>query len=516
MVRLDNGQPFFGADTFSAPVPLGKAAALDSQLEGSGPVTSTSPALAPWPGTQASNPYSSDADGNASAEGNYASYDVFLVSEGTVGRSGYMRVRIVVEQPRTADAAVHRVDVLQPFRFMRTPAGDYIYGIERSLTHDGHFMVFQGNPLNTGSTLVTLENIDRIMYSYNPDPEQAGGWSTPKELSRLYYEDRDRVVVGKTLAERYPIARQPLRDADGRAFLADDAYRGAYPWISPEGAEIFHTLLPATRDDGARRTGYSAIGRWTGHAQRQIDGIPNWSLEGKHPFVPGIQNAWVTTMTFAFGATSSIWNPFAEQLDAPVPSMPNGSSYAMFSMAFDEYFEVGFSDFVDGDYQLSWSMNELATRDAAGIPLADLRRTPDTSGNLAHGSLGAGAMFPIEYDNLDERVGLRGQAVHFDRQGTVTASPNAWALDRGLTIELFVKPRLTLDGGQYLSLAVKPGVCSLYLAADNRIYASVNLASGERLELDALGPGTPQGQWSHIALTYQASSGELLVYQNGV
>ena len=508
--RRDNGQPYFGPDAFSASGTLSEQEANMPQPAGVN-FPFSFPIMAPWPKTQGENPYPSDAEGNLEENGDYLGYDIFLVTQVTSpSRMGFLRARIVVDKPYTADATIAGVTVVEPFGYMYAADGSHLYAIEPTITHDGHLMVFQGNPVNTGTDVQPPLTIDRIMYTYNADPSNANGWSTPKQLSRLYHEDRDVTVAGKTLAERYPIARQPLRDVDGRVFAAEDQYYGAYPWISPEGTELFHTALNARRTSGARRTGYSVVGRWTGYMQRHIDGPPNWSLEGNG----GAQLPWEILMTFAFGATSSIWNPFNERLDPPVPYLPARPVYAMYSLAFQQYFEVSLADFVDGDYALVWSLNELATRDEDDWPRADLRRTPDTSGNLQHGALIGGAMFPIEYNDLDVRVGIRGQAVHFERDGAVVAEPSDWDLSRGTTVELWVKPRVTLLEGQYLSLAVKPGVFSLYLGPGNRIYASVTRPSG-KVEVDGLGPGAPAGTWSHVALTYRAETGVVRVYHNG-
>jgi cytochrome c peroxidase len=77
----------------------------------------------------------------------------------------------------------------------------------------------------------------------------------------MYYDDRNATVAGLPFRVRYPIAERPLNDAAGADYTAGTLVKGAYPWISHDGAELFYMASRVNANNsGARRSGAAELG----------------------------------------------------------------------------------------------------------------------------------------------------------------------------------------------------------------------------------------------------------------
>lgn len=497
--RTPEGRPAFDDACFSPEAALALSPAVAHGLTDLNAL-----ALVPAPG-RLDNPYRSEPDGTPRPGGPCETYDLLLYTQryrAGDDRLGALRARVVVREPRTRRAAVERAELLGAFEELRTTQGQPLRGIEPTLTFDGHLLVWQGHPRNDGQ-------IDVLMYSYNQTPGAAGGWSPPRSISDLYHRDRAAVVAGLPLHERAPLAKRPLRAQDGRTFGPGELYRGAYPWISHDGTELFHAATVAGVDgrDRARRGGLSVIGRWTGWTLRHLDGPLNPDREAP---LPGRVRLFFSSP----GAAPGFWRPFPDVPDVPLPYTAGRPVYPLFGSNTTDYGEVSFEDHEDGDYVLVLRMNELVTKEAT----LDPTRTPDTSGRLNTGLL-EGARFPQEHERVDENRGVVGQALYFPSTGgvRVRASTSLGEAREALTVDLWVKRLVDLDRdgeNRYLLLAHRAGAFDLVLEEDGRVQASV-VSGGAARRSGPVGPALPVGAWTHVAFTYEAASGRLRVFVGG-
>ncbi|MEZ6187474.1 MAG: cytochrome c peroxidase [Planctomycetota bacterium] len=486
------GRPRFTAQAFSpwATLELGDAANTGMSLH-------NALAFVPTPGVQ-ENPYPSDAAGGRSAS-THSTYDALVVTQHYVrndDRLGQRRARFVVAQPHTAQARVVRADMLDAFQEFRTQGGQPLRGIEPTLTFDGHFLVWQGHPANDG-------RIGVLMYSYTQTPGRLDGWSPPRTLSALYYVDREVTLGGLPLHERVPLAKHPLRDGLGGVYAQSDPYRGAYPWISRDGTELFHTATVAGQGNlRALRGGLSVIGRWTGWTQRHIDGSLNPDREQS-----------VRLFFSSPGPSPSFWRPYPEVRDGAIPYSRGRPVYPLFGSNTGNYGEVSFDDHEDGDYALVLHLNELVARSLSLNP----DYTPDTSGHHGTGRV-EGARFPLEHTGRDEVVGVQGQALYFDHaaQVRVPSSPALRDLP-SVTASLWVRRLVDLRGdapNRYRFLLQLPGTLHLILEENGALHARVWRGGQVYTTLQA--GGVPLDRWTHVAVTYDATSGKLRLFQDAV
>jgi hypothetical protein len=473
-------------------------------------------ALVPTPGFPA-NPFPCDGTGNLSQTGFFACYGLTIYTHnaatGFQNHLGRLQARVIVAHPATVEASVIGVVEDAPFVEISTVNGNPVMGIEPTLTVDGRLLVFQGFPG------------DILVYSYNQTPENPNTWSEPRGITDMFYFDRDQPLVSSTLSGLYPFARAPLRSADGQPLPPGTPYRGNYPWISQEGAEIIHAALVAGLEgrDRSRRGGISIIGRWTQGALKHIDGPINPNREAR--------TALISTRLFTSspGSIPGNWTPYRDS-DNPVPYLTGRPMYPIFSSvgavenmanpgetpapqspAF--YGEVALDDFQDGKYVLFLHMNEMISSDFA----VDPTRTADTSGRFNTGLL-EGAAFPQEFSGFDGNIGVGGQAILFTHGARVRV-PASSSLDEardGLTVQLFVNPLVNLAqdaADRPIFLANKPGAWSLTLEEDRRLQASVTI-NGTTVRSGPIGAALPLGQWTHVAFTF-GPSGALRIYLGG-
>lgn len=140
------------------------------------------------------------------------------------------------------------------------------------------------------------------MYTYNPMPCAATGWSHPRPLSMMYNDPNPDL-------KRYPLAWQPLKAATGELFgttTGGPLLRAAYPWVDHEGRNVLYTAVPFTGAAGGRREAVSLIGADTGWSTHHIDGSINTGRNDiAHLFYSG-----------------PMWN--FEQERNPLPELPPG------------------------------------------------------------------------------------------------------------------------------------------------------------------------------------------------
>ena len=447
-----------------------------------------------------------------SVSGGQAAYQPYIFDSQMFNGPNRFRRRtsdIRVDRPFRSDADIASFST-GTVEYLSTSSGASLRGIEPTLTADGRLMLFQGAPANDG-------NIDHLMYSYNPNPCATTGWSTPRPLSMMFNDSTPGL-------RRYPIAWKRLKAATGEDFAdttRGDLIRAAYVWIDPEGRNVLYVAVPFT--DGARREAVSLIGADTNYTAYHIDGSINTD-RSDHPHL---------------FYTGPMWN--FEQERSPVQTLPPGSSndahplpvtkthdvLALFGSNTNDYNEVDVAELTNPFYLLFLPMNELVTR--AGT--YDLRRTPDLSGRFFTGSLVGSAQIAASAAVTQPHSGSlwaphgKGKALVLPGGGAVQVNlidpagtvPGVGAPVSGFTVQLFVRPDADINrgcgGNPYRYLLQKGNGIDLIYEADNTVQFSIQL-NGRRLRLDR-SPRLPVGQWTHLAYTWDGTTGQFAEYING-
>ena len=432
-------------------------------------------------------PYRCDADGNRVEGGEFACYDLRTYdSNAYPNQDNSLRrrhVRLWVSNPETADAAVSRWEWVGGLQTLHNSAGQPLKGIEPTVTRDGRLLIWQGHPANDG-------RIDILMYATRDDPCGVDGWDGPHNLSHMVNDPRVR--------GRYRLAERPLRAADGEVFQDGEVVRGAYPWLFPEGdALIFAAVVVPCRASedppgcGARRGAMSVIGYPTNWAVGHIDGGINPDTDQ-------------TVRLFYSSPRPTVFES--------LPTTPGVDVWPFFGSNTSNYTEVVFDDGLDGQYAGVWLMNESVNK--AGQ--LDRGRTPDTSGYFNTGVLRGDASFPVRNNAPG------GKAVVFGAGGGYVEVPHSTSLNpvNGITVELMLRPEGEVDcgdGNNYRYLMGKGdfsvGAWSLVFEEGERFQFRVR-AGGEQRSVwtDA---GIPVGAWSHVAFTYDATTGQMGAFING-
>ena len=390
-------------------------------------------AIAMAPGF-AQNPFPSDAAGQPAADGDHLTYQMLVIqADGSDPADAELTVRpaMAVVSNDGDDSDVVDMQWLGDATALTTIEGDTLHGTAPTVTADGGLLVFEAEG-------------DTLEYSRIADPgaELGAGWTTGRSVSALFAEGDVVGPDGLTLAERYPLAAAQLRGPDGRPLSADAPYVGAYPWISQDGTELFHTATIAGNPDRdgerGRRGAVSVIGQGTGHALRHIDGPINPSREGMTDAVT------IRERVVSPGRSHGMWSPYPEARGT-LPVHGRGKAYPLMASVtdgatpFSTYAEVDFDAFGDGDYLVYLPMNESLATD--GDVTYDITHTPDLSGNFNTGELGEGARFSVEEFGLDDggrpsqddNSGAHGRAIYFTDAGVVRVSaldtPESRAVD---------------------------------------------------------------------------------------
>ena len=452
-------------------------------------------AIVPDPAVTDENPYPSTANGTFSASGTHRTYKALMIHtslrNGDSDQIGQRRATFIVSDGNTADAQVISARFTSPFAKYTVPSGADLRCIEPSVTIDGRLIVCQGHPNNDGA-------IDNLVYSWNSTPGATANWRAPKSIADMYHDDRDLSVAGVPFRVRYPMAERPLRDATGTAYARRELVKGAYPWISHDGSELFFqaTRLNAN-NTGARRTGTSVVGRWTGWTSRHIDGPINSD-----------RHATSKLFLSSPGAFTTMWIPYKDVADLKIPYSVSGPSYPIFGSNTRDYSEVAFDDYLDGNYVMVLGMNEQLARDGTYMKAS----TPDTSGRHNNGSL-VGARFPLEFNSNDGLVGRVGQAIHFDPGNHINVSRTAgWdGLSEGFTVDFWVNKA---SGSGVVRLFTMQGGIEVYLANGSALTGAIQDTSGNRRQLN--GPNIGSASWVHVAFSYNAFTKSQSLWVDGI
>lgn len=476
------------------------------------------------------NPFRSNRYGEADPNGSYETYEVYIIAP-VLTEQLQMQMRrgqIIVGRPKTEEAYIADARWTSEFQDLLTVSGKQIRGLEPSITHDGRLLVYNGDPKNDGSILV-------LTYSINMQNGSPTGWSEPRSINDLYHVDRNKLMDGLPIHEHYPIAKKPLRDMNGQIYAKGEPYWGAYPWISLDGTELFHTSTmagcheanpncPENRwSERTVRGGFAVIGRWTNYTMRLIDGSANPDRNAENA-VPTIR-----TLTGGITQFGTMWESFREVPNLPIPYSPRRPSYGLIGNVRSEYSEVSFEDVMDGNYVLFLRMNELVSREKPKYFWEKPRRenkvytdrTPDTSPYMNHGTLKNGARFPQEYNGFDGNIGRTGQAIYFSDKARVEV-PHAASLagfGNGLSVELWARRDTNMSGDEpnrYRYLVRKGRQFDVIAEEGGPIQVSVSLrlsnGSVVRRRSGLIGNFD---KWTHLAFTFNPADGKMRVYLRG-
>ena len=437
------------------------------------------------------NPFPSTSTGVFSASGTHRTYRALVyhtsLRNNDNDQMGTRKATIIVSNANTADAEVISARFTSDFARMRLESGVDFRCIEPSVTVDGRLVICQGHPDNNG-------RIDNLVYSWNSTAGASSNWKAPKSIADMYYDDRNVMVNAIPFRVRFPIAERPLRDAAGSAYLRGDLVKGAYPWVSHDGSELF---FQASREGmTARRTATTVVGRWTGWTFRHIDGPTNRSRHRDSRL-----------FLSSPGAFTTMWTPYKDVAELKIPYSVNGPSYPLFGSNAEDYSEVGFDDFLDGNYVLALGMNEQMDRIGTYLKT----NTPDTSGNFNNGTL-VGARFPLEFNNQDILVGRLGQGIHFNSGNYLNINrTRGWdSLRDGFTVEFFLKKG---SGSGTVRLFTLQNGIEVYLVGGTTVTGAIQDSAGVRRQISGTAIGNDQ--WSHIAFSYNAFNKSLALWVNG-
>lgn len=452
------------------------------------------------------NPFPSDGSGNYQADGLFETYELLVHAT----KYGYapdpkqtvtMDVRVVVAEPRTAEADVHHLEIVRNAEALQDTAGNPLVGIEPTLTFDGRLMV-----VHDGS---------QLRYSFNSDPTSITGWSPLRSVADMHHLDKDTLVAGETFQTRYPIAQRELIDHLGVPYAQGDIVHGAYPWITLDGTELAYTATKAGQDQ-ATRGGFTINGVATKFQARHVDGPINDTRNALGP------NDKTVLFVSSPGALPGFWYPFIDKVNAlelPIPYSTLKPVLPLYQSNRQQYFEVPLEDALDGRYLTVLRMTEGIDRNRTYV--VDI--APDTSGNGTHGHLEAGAAFPIEAglgdQNLD--VGL-GRSVLIGGNGRIRIDddPAFDRIGREFSAELFFMKRDSLAGAAAVPLCHREGAFGLWITADGQLIGSVRTTSDpttdrfSAVQLESL----PTDEYIHLVLTAKIDEANQLwikLYQDG-
>lgn len=502
-------------------------------------------AIVPYGNSANDNPFKSDIDGKRNAKGSFLTYDFWVYTPQTMAdfdptqpgavrpmlarnflyrRRGY----ITIQDSRTAAAVIVAGGWFpgSQRQILHTLSGQQISGIEPTFTADGRLFIL--NTIDSSGSYLS--------FSFNQNPNALTGWSDLAPLSQMH-SLAEHIVDGIRFADRFPIAKKPLRWMSGIALLPGEPFRGAYPWIDQDGSEIFYESSNGA--SGLSRTALSVIGRSTGYAPRHID---NWL----NPDRGETQRLFISSP----GLIPGMWNTVREMTNPPIPYFPaNGAIVPLISSNTGKYGEVSYANHRDGNYAVYLEMNELIGFGSDGILAYIVNQTPDTSGNFNNATFSGDVRFPFEqfeggnfyikdsitgsYKNradgsrihLFEDQSISGQAVYLGANGAVIVRHNESSLKfasvLGFTSEFWVKS-LTPPTAASFSLVRKGATFKTTMNANRKIRSTVRVSTNSNangfIDLTSMPISLPQldGQtWCHIAITYDPKLGVLVTHVNG-
>lgn len=432
----------------------------------------------------APQPFACNSQNQAETAGAWSCYDLWVFesnAEANQDNSLFRRHLLLRTHPETNPDAQVVDHVWLGGRDMVQPT---LKGIEPTMTADGQLLIYQGHPDNDGK-------IDILMYAHNNQPCALSGWSAGRPLTSMH---TDPVAV-----VRWPLAERQLRAADGTLFAPGSLIHGAYPWVFPDGDAVFFTAVPvpcrATEDPpgcGPRRGALSVLGYPTTWGVAHIDG--------------GLNPDTDQTVRLFFNSPGP--NRFAS-----IPATSGVDVWPMFGSNTSNYVELVLDDGVDGRYAGVWHMNENVNIQGE----LDRTRSPDTSGYFHTAQLQGGATFPLRNN------GALGKAVELNGTDGRIMVPSTTALNpvNALTAELMIFPLSEVDcdpNNNFRVLLQKGpvglGTLSLVFEQGQTFQARVR-SGGVQKEIWANG-SVPVNQWSHVAFTYDGTTGEMAFFINGM
>lgn len=478
------------------------------------------------------NPFRSDESGRSLDGGSYLTYKAFIVSQNDPEKNGKYRLgltdlTIVVKNPYSESANIHRMITNRRFDELRDVTGRPILALEPTAVFDGRLLVYQNWEDNANRGL--------LYYTTRQEgPTLQMGWSAPKSITEMTKDPE--------LHRRYPFARYPLRDSRGNEFR--NSIPGAYPWISLDGTDLFFDYT--AHDDGARRAGAVIAGSSTKGLVRLIDGGPNNSRRGcmgENNSLHGEKRPCNTAnlvshrlFMSSLGRTPGMWSPMEFTERKVLPFTDKLYTYPMFASNSSRYFEVSLEESVVGNYDLYLEMSEGLNQSGD----YDIGVTPDVSGKFFVPQLNAGVKYAEELfadctnricpqnDFQNPAVPLfSGKALYFKGGGLITVnSTSATGFEllkdaEDLTISLAVRPTKDLGNGnnEYRILVHKPDSFHIILEANRQIQTTVSFkkqdGSSEEVRSGFVGPSLPLNEWSHVAMTYSRAHGVMRTFVNG-
>jgi cytochrome c peroxidase len=448
------------------------------------------------------NPYRCGSGGGAQPLGEYECYKIMLVAYSAdqnlifAGTLKALAGQVVVHAYATdADGSMRRRSHPEVSEFksqtgwiqMATAGAPFQDTFEPATTADGRLLF-----TNNGRYFVN--NVRGSFGAF------ARGWSGRRLVHQLVSESQ-------AFKDKYPVARQRWRDALGRACdSADDVCGGFYPWVSPDGAELFFTKGEVFEDGTELESrNLFVVGPRTGYREVHVDARPN---QDRMEFVG-------TPQAFG-GATGTMWHDFPE-VDSLVafPFTKGRPVYPL--MGKGTYGELDLLPFTS-DYAVYLPMNELMTgRGQAfsgggefqrisgryvpvrtGRPVSH-KLVPDVSGHFHTGLLNAGAHFPQEYflsvpgalaEYPSEEVGSVGKGVFLQPGGAVFVksardanvnpfadAPGSLLVNRpNFTVE--VDYQVLWDTGGAMALVTREGHWQIVRAADGSLGCHFQMQDG--------------------------------------
>jgi hypothetical protein len=383
--------------------------------------------------------------------GTYPNGQTVVWTSEQIKRNGIAQLEIVVNLQQHTVLEVEVLQKWQPFRVsgtgswgthtapinqigMSVPSDTEMWAdnFEPVLTLDGHLMVAKGSP----KLCNRIGNTSQVVFYYNQSPFGVAGWQGPWELHHLYLHRNDD-IAGRTIAERYPISRHPLKDYDGKVF-ADLApydgeltlaeangsgvhFEGGYTWLDPDGRYLLFSVftggvgpnhpeypLNSTFNDGggsSNRGQSSIVGSVTGWQMWRIDHAAE--NPGRHLYTAWDQDSRTTHQRSAsFGFGPGFWELLRGAPGLPVRDDGRTKLQLINSQRL-LYYELDLSAYQERDYGFYLPMTELLTLNTSywNPPFrnVDIARTPDLSGN-GHFANVDGGQLPCEYFELPTNI----------------------------------------------------------------------------------------------------------------
>lgn len=528
------------------------------------------------PGTNAyeENPFPSNAQGTYKLDGTHRCYDLWLVlaqydwvfdpTKGTFvedgpGTLGARDLRVIVDEgvfPPVVSSST--IGAWYPLTIEGGSVA--ILGQEPSITADGRLIIYNGD----GGPNVTHNS--NLTYIWNQDACSTAGWKAPASILAMHTREATSMVSVPganpvPFSERYPLARDEIRDSDGTTYDSAKMLRAPYPWLSKDGAFLVAPRTVASESTTVlTRRGVFALGDITGGYFKHIDetSINPTRAGGKMwwPEQVEVNNAQLLdtdgTNIASTGVKPGTWAPLRGS-GAPLPTQVASHRIPVmpvFSPRLSTYGEARFEE-ADGDYLIYLACNESYRSGLNGINVwneFDLLRTPDSSGQASRcvATLQGGASFPQEvYGSLalrqsigtaamplHENIGYKGQAILFPPGGSLEVTGRD-AYDQQLTVQAFVK--VLAGWNQDLDLVVEDdGTAGTFFALraedDGSLHGSVTVVTGgnhvtktvtanEEWLVAQPDPFAPAEGWRHVAMVFDGSSGgdsSLKLYVDGV